>query len=175
MPKTKQQKQEMWAALGSLFENAPGIIFSTFSHVDIKGVETLRRVFRKAGISYTVFKKTILKKVLESRGIDTGEVRQWYGNIGVASSLEDEIVLAKTFVSESKGLEGLEIKAGMLEGKFIDASTVKHLASLPGYDQLIAKVIGLLQTPLYALVNVLQGPERGLLNVLSQIKSQKEK
>lgn len=173
MPKTKQQKREMLLEITSLIEQSRCIVFSTFSGVAIKGVEQLRKSLRDSGASYKVFKKTILKKVFKDKGIDCAEIEGWFGNVGAAASFNDEIAPAKILFERSKDLPALKIEAGMLEGKYISGDQVRQLAILPGREELIAKVVGSIHSPLVAFVNVLSGNQRALITVLSQIKDQK--
>ena len=61
----------------------------------------------------------------------------------------------------------------MLEGKYINGEQVRQLAILPSREELIAKVVGSINSPLVAFVNVLSGNQRALVNVLSQIRDNK--
>ena len=70
----------------------------------------------------------------------------------------------------SDNLEGLEVKAGILEHRMIKLDQVKALAVLPSKEELIARVVGSIRAPLAGLVNVCQGNQRALLTVLNQIK-----
>jgi large subunit ribosomal protein L10 len=64
----------------------------------------------------------------------------------------------------------MEIKAGVLEGKVIDARGVKELADLPSREVLLAKVLGGMQTPLYGFASVLQGTLRSLVYTLEAVR-----
>ena len=173
MPKTKQQKREMLSEITSLVEQSRCIEFSTFSGVTIKGVEQLRKSLRDSGASYKIFKKAILRKVFKDKGIDCAKIEGWFGNVGVAASFDDEIAPAKILFESSKDIPTLKIEAGMLEGKYINGEQVRQLAILPSREELIAKVVGSINSPLVAFVNVLSGNQRALVNVLSQIRDNK--
>ncbi|MFH1713436.1 MAG: 50S ribosomal protein L10, partial [Candidatus Jacksonbacteria bacterium] len=97
------------------------------------------------------------------------------GNIGVAGSMNDEVGAARILVKaiKDKEMEGLEVKAGILEGRIIEFSQVKALAALPSRKDLIAKIAGSINAPLSGLVNVLQGNQRKLIYVLSNIRGTK--
>ncbi len=66
------------------------------------------------------------------------------------------------------------IKAGIIEGTYNDGKGVKVLSELPGKDELIARVVGGMKSPLVGLVNVLGGNQRNLVYVLSAIANKKE-
>jgi large subunit ribosomal protein L10 len=173
MPKTKQQKREMVSEITSLIDQSRCIVFSTFSGVSIKDIEQLRKSLRDSDSSYKVFKKTIIKKVFKDKGIECGEIEDWFGNVGAAASVNDEIAPAKILYASSKNFPALKIEAGMLEGRYIDEEQVKQLALLPRRDELVASVVRTIHSPRGAFVNVLSGNQRALVNVLSQIRDNK--
>jgi large subunit ribosomal protein L10 len=97
----------------------------------------------------------------------------------VAYSTEDAIAPAKvieTFIKENNlaKLETLTVKAGVVDGKVIDAAGVKELAALPSREVLIAKMLSSMQAPVSGMVNVLQGTIRNAVYVLEAIRKQKE-
>jgi len=174
MPKTKEQKQDIINHLQELLDKAKSIVFSTFSKVPVSKQEELRMQMREQGITYDVCKKTLLKKALQTQGLAV-ELDEWIGNIGVAGSMNDEVGAARILVKaiKDKEMEGLEVKAGILEGRIIEFSQVKALAALPSRKDLIAKIAGSINAPLSGLVNVLQGNQRKLIYVLSNIRGTK--
>jgi large subunit ribosomal protein L10 len=74
-----------------------------------------------------------------------------------AKALTEHIVANKMTMS---------IKGGYLNDRLLTAKEVATLATLPPRDQLIAKVLGGIQGPLYALLNQVNAPLRGLAVVL---------
>ena len=101
------------------------------------------------------------------------------GTTAVAYSNEDVIAPAKVveaFIKENNlaKTEVLIVKAGVVDGKVIDAAGVKELASLPSREVLIAKMLGSMQAPVSGIVNVLQGTIRNAVYVLEAIRKQKE-
>ncbi len=169
MAKTKQQKQAALDGLKSRIREAKSVVFSTFAHLDIQKQEALRRELRAAGVSFNVFKKTLIKKALEAENISAESIDEWRGNVGVATSAE-EIAPAKILMSVSRKEEGITVHLGILEGKRIDTQAVRELALIPSKDQLLGKLVGSLQSPLYGLVSVLQGTQRQFIYILQQIK-----
>ena len=68
----------------------------------------------------------------------------------------------------------LQIKAAVMEGQILDAEQVTAIADLPSRDELVAKVVGGISSPLYGIVTVLSGPVRSLAYVLQARKEQLE-
>lgn len=98
------------------------------------------------------------------------------GPTAIAISETDPVAPARVisdFVKEHK-LKTLEVKAGLLDGKVIDAEGVKALASLPTREVLIAQVLAGMQTPIVGFVNVLQGSIRKFVYALDAVRKQKE-
>lgn len=98
------------------------------------------------------------------------------GPTAIAISETDPVAPAKIiaeFVKEHK-LKVLGVKAGLVEGKVIDAAGVKALAELPPREVLIAQVLAGMQSPIVGLVNVLQGSIRNVVYALDAVRQQKE-
>ncbi|MCL5094174.1 MAG: hypothetical protein M1355_03520 [Patescibacteria group bacterium] len=66
----------------------------------------------------------------------------------------------------------MELFGGVLNGKSISLDEIKSLALMPSREEMYAKIVGSLASPLRGLASVLQGNLRGLVNVLSQYKDQ---
>ncbi len=124
-------------------------------------------------MSFRVVKKTLVNKALKEGGQDPTPLDQIRGNIGIAFSLHDEVTPAKILAKAAKDNEQLRLHFGILAGKLIDAAAVKMLAALPSKEELLGKLVGTLVAPLRGFLNVLQGPQRNLLNVLVRIKEKK--
>jgi large subunit ribosomal protein L10 len=69
--------------------------------------------------------------------------------------------------------ESLKIIGGTLEKKFIDAAKVMELAQIPGKQELMAKLVGSINSPVSGFVNVLAGNLRGLVQVLKAASEKK--
>jgi len=93
--------------------------------------------------------------------------------VAVAFAGGDEVAPAKITYTYSKKNDKFAIVGGILEGKEISDIMVKSLASLPGREELYAKIVGSLASPLSGMVNVLAGNIRGLVNVLGAYRDSK--
>jgi len=145
--------------------------------VDYRGLTVeqdtqLRNKLREAGVRYSVIKNTTLRFTLEDVKLPELDATL-HGPTALATSASDLIAPAKVLVDFAKENEALEIKAGFMDGKVIDADTVKKLASLPPKEVLIAKMLGSLQSPIAGFANVLNANLTGLVRVLDQISKQK--
>ena len=167
----KQQKKDIVKDLAEQIKSAKAGVFSDFSGLGAKEIQSLRQTLRKEGVSYKVVKLTLVKKALRLAGLDAAKF-----NFAVPVSVSlssDETAAAKLLQDFAKKHEQLKIVSGILDSKIIDASAVKTLAALPGKQELRGQLVYVIASPLRGFVSVLSGNLRGLVNVLSAIKDAK--
>ena len=172
MPKTRAQKEETLKSLTEKFRAMRSVVFANFEKLPVKDIEALRKELKKAGVLYTVAKKTLLRIAMKDAGIAV-DPKALAGNFATVIGVTDEVAPAKILAAFAKDHENLKVVAGVLEGKLIDAKAVKALAALPGKNELLARLVGSLNAPISGFVNVLAGNLRGLVTVLSAIKDKK--
>src|SRR5690606_19070367 len=95
------------------------------------------------------------------------------GPTALAFGFNDVVMPAKILADFAKDHKKLELKGGVLEGKVINLTAVKELASLPSREALLGQVAGLLQAPMRGLVTVLSGPLRNAAYAVEAIRKQK--
>ena len=170
MPKSRQQKQSTITTLESGLKEAKAVVFANFQGLTVAKAEDLRRKARAEGVKVLVAKKTLVKKALHDLGETTIEPKSFPGGVATFMAMTDEVSAAKVVHTFAKENEIVTIYGGILEGKFIDASGVKNLASLPSKHQLLGQLVGTLNAPVSGFVNVLAGNIRNLVSVLNNIK-----
>ena len=169
------EKQATVAELTGKLGQIKGAVLINYRGLTVAQDTKLRRKFREAGVEYRVVKNTLTRIAAQEVGI-TGMDSYLEGPTAMAFSSADPVAPAKIiteFIKEMK-LQNIEIKAGLVEGKVIDANGVKALANLPPREVLIAQVLAGFQTPIVGIVNVLQGTIRNAVYVLEAIRKQKE-
>ena len=166
MPKTKEQKKQTLSELENNFSKSKSVVFVDFKGLNVKDTTALRNLLRKEKIEYEVAKKTLLKLAVEKTGQEGIDPKTLEGNIAVAFGFEDEVMPAKLLNQFRAQHEALKILGGVLEKKFVDAAKVIELANIPGRQELLAKLVGSINSPLSGLVNVMAGNLRGLVQVL---------
>lgn len=169
------EKQATVSELTQKLGQVKGAVLINYRGLTVAQDTKLRRKFREAGVEYKVVKNTLTRIAAQEVGI-SGMESYLEGPTAMASSSTDPVAPAKIiseFIKESK-LQNIEIKAGLVEGRVIDANGVKALASLPPREVLIAQVLAGFQTPIVGIVNVLQGTIRNAVGVLEAIRKQKE-
>jgi large subunit ribosomal protein L10 len=152
------------------FDKMTAAVFVDFKGMTVEHVTKLRAEFRKAGVDYRVVKNTLVKHALKDAPYKQKLDDALAGMTGIAWSYEDPSAAAKVvkaFRKEPAG-EKLQIKAGLIEGSLLDAKSVEEqLASMPGKNELRAKLLATMQAPLQSFVALLAAPAQNFVYLLS--------
>ena len=135
--------------------------------VDARGLTVaqdtaLRRAMRAENVTYKVYKNTLMRRAFENT--DYAQLDELLnGPSALAISKEDPAAPARVLAKFAKTNDKLELKGGVVEGKFYDAKGLAQIALIPSKDELLSKLLGSIQSP---IVN--------MARVLKQIAEQKE-
>ncbi len=173
MPKTRAQKQDIVNALTDKMSRMKSAVFVSVAGYTMSDADATRKKGRDSGVEVLVAKKTLLRRAAEAAGLKDFDPKAFEGSVLSAFAFEDEVAAAKLMAELVKQKDQMKILGGLLEGAAVDAAKVKQLATLPGKQELLAKVVGSLNAPISGFVNVLAGNLRGLVNVLNAIKESK--
>lgn len=173
MAKNKQQKEEMLNSIVEKLEKSSSAVFVGFNGLTVNEVEELRGVCRENDLEYLTTKKTLLKIALEKNGLNVEDSDILSNEVAVVFSYGDEVTASKVVAKFAKSHELAVLRGGILENKIIDLSMVNKLVSIPGKEELLAKMVGSLNAPVNGFVTVLKGNLRGLVQVLNSVKEQK--
>jgi len=152
------------------FDKMSAAVFLDYKGMTVEQVTKLRAEFRKSGVEYKVVKNTLVKHALKDAKYKDQLKKALVGMTGVAWSYEDPSAAAKVVKAFRKDAEGekLQIKAGLIEGQVLDAKGVEEqLATMPGKNELRAKLLATLQAPLQNFVMLLNAPAQNFVYVLS--------
>ena len=166
------QKEQVLDSLKGTVQASTVLFFVDFRGLPVSELTTLRRSLRQEGGSLGVYKNTLTRRALDELSISyPGDFL--IGPSAMIHTSGDAVKMAKALVKFAKGTERLTIKGGILDGGVLDTASVNALAELPSREELLARFVGSLQSPLRRLVGSLSSPARGLVYVLSAIKDQK--
>ena len=157
MPSNKvlEQKQAVVAQLAEKMRQAQSGVLVQYEGITVENDTKLRAALRAAGVEYTVMKNTLTGRACDEVGY--GEMKQYLsGMTAIALGMTDPVAPAKIMKEYADKIESFEIRAGFVDGEVLDAAGVAALAAIPGKEQLIAKLMGSLMSPLYGLAYVLQ-------------------
>jgi large subunit ribosomal protein L10 len=171
--KTKAQKQKNLELLAENFKNAKAAMIVGFERMTVAKDQELRNQLREAGVSYEVVKNTLARKAAEGTALE-GASEHFKGVTAVALSTSDPVNLSKAISKFTKANSDIfKFKTGIVEGKVVALAEVEAIASLPSKEELISKVMFLLNCQAQRLVTVLSAVPRNLAIVFKQIGEQK--
>lgn len=169
---SKDQKKEIVKDLAEKIKSSKAVVFTDFKGLKVKDLTKLKKELREAGVSFAVFKKTLISIALKVAKIDL-DAKEMEGQIAVSVSSEDEVVAARIIEKFAKTRENLKVTGGILGTKAMSIEEVKALAKLPSKEELLAKLVGTLNAPISGFANVLAGNLRGLVQILKGISEAK--
>ena len=174
MPSEKilSEKQKLVSALAEKLKNASSGVLIDYKGITVDKDTKLRSEFRKSNVEYTVVKNSVLSLAAKEAGI-IGFDAVLSGTTSIAISTTDLVAPAKVISNFKRSPDLLKVKAGFVEGKFIDAKQVEALAKLPSKEVLISQVLAGFNAPITSFANVLNANLRGLVVALNAIAEQK--
>lgn len=172
----KKVKEIMARDMKNIFAEKDGFILSNISNVKASQIDVLRKKMRHSGTRYLVVKNSIARIALKDAGIEgLGDVFGDKKITGIGVVEADPVLVTKIMVDFAKANKGFELSKGFYEGQVLSKEKVKELSELPGREQLIAMVVGMLNSPISGFVGVLSSVVRSLLYAINAVKEKKEK
>lgn len=150
MAKTKEQKREIIEKLGAGLKTAPSAVFVGFKGVTVADETTMRRDLRTEGVTYTVAKKTLIRRALETLGFASDEAALEGGEVAVAYGREDADVTAPARLIHAFGTKWqgkLAILGGLFEGKLMGAEEMRAIATIPAMPVLRGMFAQVINSP----------------------------
>jgi large subunit ribosomal protein L10 len=171
--KTREQKQKDLEELTARFQAARAAMLVGFQKMTVAKDQELRNQLREAGVSYEVVKNTLARRASEGTAIEPAK-ENFKGVTAVALSNGDPVGLSKAISKFAKANPDIfTFKAGIVEGKVVALNEVEAIASLPSKEELISKVMFLINCQAQRLVTVISAVPRNLAIVVKQIGEQK--
>jgi large subunit ribosomal protein L10 len=171
--KTRAQKQKDLEALIEQFKQAKAAMLVGFQKMTVAKDQELRNQLREAGVSYEVVKNTLARIAAQGTEFEAA-VEHFKGVTAVALSNEDPVGLSKAISKFSKANPDIfTFKVGIVEGKVVELKDVEAIASLPSREELISKILFLINCQAQRLVTVINAVPRNLAVVVKQIGEQK--
>jgi len=171
--KTREQKAAEVSELNEQIGKASNAFLIDFKGITVPQVTELRKQVRQTNSGYVVVKNTLALIALKDSPIINMK-EQFTGPTAIAFNATDAVVLAKALTKFAKDVPAVSFKGALLDGQVVPASEIQNIANLPSRQELVAKLLYLLQSPIRGLVTVLQANIRNLAVVLDLVAKQKE-
>lgn len=144
-----------------------------YKGISVPAVTELRRQIRAANAEYVVVKNTLALRAVKDSPL--GQLSDHFtGMTAVAYTATDVVGLAKVLHTFGKTNPNVKVKAALVEGRSVPPAALEQIASMPSRAELVAKLLGLMQSPLRRLVTVLSAPHRNVAATLAAVAKQKE-
>ena len=173
MPLSRQQKEDLVSSYREGVAKAPHVFLIRYVGITVPQVTDLRSRLRENGGSYVVLKNRLAKLAIRGAALEELEA-ELEGPVAAAYSDSDVVTLAKTLTEFAKEVPALELKSGLVEGQRVASEQILEIASLPSREELMAKLLYLLQSPVERFVRSLADIERQFVSVLDQVRIGKE-
>lgn len=169
----RRTKELLVAELHEKLKNAKLAVLASFSGMNVEKTTALRNALRKSETEFEVVKNTLLRIASQDTGLMVLE-KYFRGPTAVALNRGDVVEPSKVLVEFAKKNAELEIKAGMLDGKFVSREQLAVLASLPSREVLLGRLLAAMTGVQTSLAMVLSAVPRSLVTVLSAYKEKRE-
>lgn len=173
MALTREKKEEIVQDLQQKLGDQQGIVFVDFYQVPADSLFSFRAKLKENNCELRVTKKTLLKIALAGEDLDADYIDEFEGSVAPVFGFGSKLDLSKLVYNFSQKHSSLKILGGWWDGEFQPVETVETLAQLPSYEELMARFVGGINSPVNKFVNILNNNLKGLLLVLNQIKQQK--
>ena len=165
--RNKSEKKVQSAELRTQLANVSTVILSTFQGITVEQDTKMRRQIEAAGGRYEVVKNTVAERAAEGTPTE-GLLKNLKGTNSIAYTALDPVALAKILTKVAKDVPAFKFRAGWVEGRVISIEEINRLAQLPSKEELISKVMFLLNAPAQRIATALAALPRNLAVVTSE-------
>jgi len=169
--KPKNKKEEELNALKKDLAEATNLIVAQFKGITVAQDTDLRGKIRATNSKYRVVKNTLARIAAKGTPAEALE-KSFDASTSIAYNNTDPVALAKALTAYAKANPVFVFKAGMVEGRVVNIADLGAIASLPSKEELIVKVLFLINSPAQGLATAVNGVARNLAAVLQQAVEQ---
>src|SRR6185369_17091266 len=167
--KTREAKQRDLNALTESLANSKSAMVVSFTKLTVNKDQEFRNSLRAAGAQYQVVKNTLAR--IAVKGTDFEQASDAFkGVTGITWTENDPVVLSKAISKFMKDNADIyTFKSGVVDGKLVDLQQLTTIANLPSKEELISKLLFVLNAQAQRIVTVINAVPRDLAVVIKQI------
>jgi large subunit ribosomal protein L10 len=165
--KNRDDKQKDLEALRQDLERVKNLFVTGFEKLTVSQDFQLRKAVRGAGGTYRVIKNNIAEKAAEGTPSEA-VLKDLKGMCSLAYTSSDPVALAKALTVYAKANPAFTFRAGFVEGRAIDVKSITDLASMPSKEEILSKLLFLINAPAQRLVTAMNAVGRNLAVVVDQ-------
>ena len=165
--KKRGQKQQDVEALSSDLAKVSTVILTTFQGITVAEDTRLRRSVQAAGGQYRVVKNTLAERA----GAGTSAeplLKDLSGTNSISYTATDPVALAKALTKIAKDVPAFRFKAGVVEGRVLSIQEIVQLSQLPSKEELISKIMFLVNAPAQRVASAMAGVSRNVAVVVQE-------
>ena len=147
-------KKPIIEEIQSSIKDAKSVVVVDYRGLTVEQDTRLRKILRESNITYKVYKNTMINFAIQGTEFE-GLAPYLEGPTAIAISTEDATAPARAICKFAKEAPKLEVKAGIVEGTAYDAAGITQIASVPSKEELLAKLLGSMKSPISNLARVL--------------------
>lgn len=147
-------KQPIVAEIAELLSGAQTAVVVDYRGLTVAQDTELRKQLREAGITYKVYKNTMIRRAAEGTAFAALDP-DLEGPTAIAVSKTDATAPARILAEFAKKADKLEIKAGIVEDTYYDAKGMQAIATIPSREVLLGRLLGSMQSPIANFARVL--------------------
>ena len=170
---TREQKKEQSEQLRGRLSEASTLFVMQNTGLTVNEVNELRSKVRETEATYKVVKNSVVRLAVEGTELEK-LAPELTGPNALAFTTGDGVQLAKVLKEFVKGHPALTFRKAWLEGQFLEADEARDLADMPSRDELVSRLLYILQSPMRRLAVALNAPVQQLASVVSQIAMREE-
>ena len=167
--KSRETKQKDLTALTESLQNSKSAMVVSFTKLTVTKDQEFRRSLSEAGASYQVVKNTLARIAVKGTQFEDA-TEHFKGVTAIAWTENDPVVLSKAISKFMKDNADIySFKTGVVDGKLVDLKQLTTIANLPSKEELISKLLWVLNSSAQRLVTVINAVPRDLAVVIKQI------
>jgi large subunit ribosomal protein L10 len=166
-------KKEVVAEVSAKIANAQAVVIAEYRGLPVEDITILRRQARASGVYLRVLKNTLARRAVQGTPFEKLSDKM-VGPLAYGIS-DDPVSAAKVLHAYAKGNEKLVIKGGAMPNYLMTAKEVGALATMPGRNELLARLMGTMQAPVTKFVQTLNEVPGKFVRTLAAVRDQKEK
>ena len=167
MAVTRAKKIQQVEKLGKDLAQVSTVIVTSYRRLTVAQDYELRKLLRSSGAKYAVVKNTLAERAAKGTKIEEA-LKGLTGVTSIAYTEGDPVALAKALSKYAKDNPDFTFKAGVVEGRVISIKEIESLATMPGKEEIFAKLLFLLNAPAQRLATAVAAVGRNLAVVINQ-------
>jgi large subunit ribosomal protein L10 len=173
MAVSKAKKQEQVEKLSKDLNKVSNMVVATYTKLTVAQDFELRKALRGVGAKYQVVKNTLAERAAKGTKVEDA-LKDLAGVTSIAYTTGDPVAMAKALTKIAKDTPEFTFKVGVVEGRVVSIKEIETLATMPSKEELMSKLLFLINAPAQRLATAINAVPRNLAVVVNQAVEQKK-